>query len=207
MRQRKGASWELGMTRFKIWCWGVGGLAVLAATYTAWSLYGLVPAADEPGPTARPAPVIPVPSPAEPGIKHPLPTLSSVLPSSAPLPGLAQSDAYVQAALVDLLGRVPVLTFLQTDAWVRRVVATVDNLAREHAPTTVWPVHPTPGRFSTRGQPGSETIHPDNGQRYTPWVLFVEAVDVAQAVKLYVHLYPLFQQAYEELGFPGKYFR
>jgi hypothetical protein len=99
-----------------------------------------------------------------------------------------------------------VLTFLQLDGFARRVVATVDNLGREHAPPMVWPVNPTPGRFGTRGQAGAETIHPDNSQRYTPFVLFVEAVDTAQAVKLYARLYPLFQQAYEELGFPKRYF-
>jgi len=112
----------------------------------------------------------------------------------------------VQAVLTDLLGKKNVLTFLQLDSFARRVVATVDNLAREHAAPMVWPVNPTPGRFSTRGQAGSETIHPDNSQRYTPFVLFVESVDTAQAVRLYVSLYPLFQQAYEEVGFPKRYF-
>jgi hypothetical protein len=34
----------------------------------------------------------------------------------------------------------------------------------------------------------------------------VESVDTAKAVALYRRLYPLFQQAYEELGFPGRYF-
>jgi hypothetical protein len=34
----------------------------------------------------------------------------------------------------------------------------------------------------------------------------VESVDTAKAVAVYRSLYPLFQQAYEELGFPGRYF-
>ena len=34
----------------------------------------------------------------------------------------------------------------------------------------------------------------------------IEAVDAKQAVALYVRLYPLFQRAYEDIGFPGRYF-
>jgi len=33
-----------------------------------------------------------------------------------------------------------------------------------------------------------------------------EAIDAKKLVGVYVRLYPLFQQAYEELGYPGKYF-
>lgn len=184
-------------------------LAVLGAAYYGWQRFGT---AEEPEPVAVPAvaPAAPAPAPvaSEPAIKYPLSAIEP--PEAQPpqaLPALAESDAYMQAALTELLGKKNVLTFLQLDGFARRVVATVDNLGREHAPPMVWPVNPTPGRFSTRGQAATgETIHPDNSQRYTPFVLFVEAVDTAQAVKLYVRLYPLFQQAYEELGFPKRYF-
>ncbi len=96
---------------------------------------------------------------------------------------------------------------MQVDGFVRRIVATVDNLGRESAPPKLWPVVPTPERFSTlKAADGTETIHPDNALRYVPLVLMLESVDSAKAVALYRSLYPLFQQAYEELGFPGKYF-
>jgi hypothetical protein len=113
----------------------------------------------------------------------------------------------VREALTELVGRRGALGFLQLDGFVRRVVATVDNLAREHAPVAVWPVHPTPGRFSVlRGADGRETPHPDNSERYASLVRAVEAVDMDRAVAIYRRLYPMFQQAYEELGYPGRYF-
>ena len=126
----------------------------------------------------------------------------------APLPALAESDEHVSAMLSDLLGRKNVLSFLQLDGFVRRAVATVDNLGRSHAPVLMWPVTPTPGRFaSTKAADGaSETIAPDNSARYTPFVQFAESVDAGRAVALYRRLYPLFQQAYVEQGFPGRYF-
>jgi hypothetical protein len=124
-----------------------------------------------------------------------------------PLPALDGSDEHVSGLLAGLLSRKNLLTFLQLDGFVRRAVATVDNLARSQAPVMVWPVIPTPQRFTTqRGENGVETIHPGNSQRYVPLVLMIESVDTGKAVDLYRSLYPLFQQAYEELGFPGRYF-
>lgn len=120
----------------------------------------------------------------------------------------------MSAALADLLGRKDVLTFLQLDGFARRVVATVDNLARPHAAPALWPVNPTPGRFTTLGDgdkvgdssSAGTIVSLDNSLRYSPLVLFIESINSAQAVKLYARLYPLFQQAYEELGYPGRYF-
>jgi len=183
-------------------------LVVLGAAYYGWQRYAAPePVAEPVAESAAPPPAPVASAPAEPAIKYPLSAIEppEVQPAQA-LPALAESDAYVQAALTELLGKKNVLTFLQLDGFARRVVATVDNLGREHAPPMVWPVNPTPGRFSTRGQAGGETINPDNSQRYTPFVLFVESVDTAQAVRLYIRLYPLLQQAYEELGFPKRYF-
>lgn len=127
-------------------------------------------------------------------------------PPDPSLPQLSDSDTRVTGALNDLLGRKNVATFLNVDGFVRRFVATVDNLPREHAATRMWPVQPAPQRFATTGGGESAAIALDNGQRYTPLVLMAEQVDPAAAAGVYFKLYPLFQQAYEELGYPGKYF-
>jgi hypothetical protein len=154
------------------------------------------------------APESPASTASELAIQYPIDPAAAA--SSPPLPALANADSFVGAALTELLGRKNVLTFLQLDGFARRVVATTDNLAREHAAPALWPVTPTPGRFSTlavgSAAASTTTISPSNSQRYTPFVQFIEAVDAAQAVKLYARLYPLFQQAYEELGFPRRYF-
>lgn len=181
---------------------GVGG-------YLAWNHFK---PDREPTPVSAPVPNAAVPAtplpatPAEPAIQHPLEPSTDV--TAQPVPALAEADAYVRDALVGLLGRDAVVGWLLTEGFVRRAVATVDNLPRELAPVLVWPVKPTPGRFATlkAADGASEAIHPDNAARYTPFVRFIEAVDSAQAVALYRRLYPLFQQAYEELGFPGRYF-
>lgn len=120
---------------------------------------------------------------------------------------LDDSDPLMREQLAALFSRKDVLDFFQLDGVVRRIVATVDNLGRPRVPARIWPVNPTPGRFATiKGADGTETIDPDNSRRYAPWVRAIEAVDTEQAFRAYRRLYPLFQQAYEELGYPGRYF-
>lgn len=155
--------------------------------------------APSPGPSEADAPAT---------AEHPVEEMAAETESEpVALPGLAESDDHVSGRLSGLMGQPNMLTFLQLDGFVRRAVATVDNLSRQQSPSAVWPVNPSPRRFITlKGEGGMETIHPDNSQRYEPIVRLVESVDTAKAVAVYRALYPLFQQAYEELGFPGRYF-
>lgn len=190
-------------------------LAVLAmAGYIGWHQYQsrqAEPDVATPATSAAPAtvPQDAAPAPevaAEPAIQHPVEPPPAEAGAEPP-PALAKSDAALIAQLNALLGSSTVKTYVHPDGIARRFVATVDNLGRAQAPVMAWPVKPTPGRFSTT--PGSgegQTIHPNNQRRYTPFVAMVEAVDSARAAAAYRRLYPLFQQAYEELGYPGRYF-
>ena len=160
-----------------------------------------VPPVEAPGMTEAPA------------VENPIEALASDAPGeetdqeSAALPALADADSYVNERLAELFSRKDLLTYFQLDGFVRKSVATVDNLARAQAASRLWPVNPTSERFSTRvGNGGVETIHPANSQRYAPMVRLIESVDSAKAVAVYRGLYPLFQQAYEDLGFPNGYF-
>ena len=127
--------------------------------------------------------------------------------AAAALPALVESDHYFSDALTELVGKARVGEFLLTDGLVRRAVATVDNLARDQAPPRMWPVQPMPGRFAVDGaQNNVQTIAPANASRYSAALGFAEAVPMAPLVALYRRSYPLFQQAYEELGYPGRYF-
>lgn len=117
---------------------------------------------------------------------------------------LAPQD--VPAALGALLGTKAAATFLQADDFPRRLAATVDSLARAHAPSAIWPVLPTPGRFLVEERAEGTVIAPGNAARYTPLVLLAGTVDVAAAAHLYRRLYPLLQQAYRHLGFGDRPF-
>jgi hypothetical protein len=181
--------------------WLLAGLVALAAAGGYfWSQRNAGIRAPVPLPQQAEAPAAPAASAAEPpAIRHPIAAASA---ASAP----GSSEQQLTARLNDIAGRKGVLSFVQTDGLVNRLVATVDNLDREQAPSKVWPVNPTPGRFAAIDEGKTRSINPDNSLRYAPLVQFVEAIDTAQAVQLYVQMYPQFQQAYEDLGYPGKYF-
>ena len=137
-----------------------------------------------------------------PAIRNPIdPSLAT---ASAPTAGDPQ--ALWRHGLVELLGQSAVVRFVQTDDFSRRLVVTVDNLARAHAAPRLWPVNPTPGRFNVTGNGELRNIAAENASRYTPLVTMIAAVDARQAAALYVRMYPQLQKAYEELGYPGRYF-
>jgi hypothetical protein len=110
-------------------------------------------------------------------------------------------------SLAGLMGRRPFEELVLPDQLVRRIVATVDNLPRRTAPRRMIPLNPVPGGFVTAGaHEGEASMDPANFDRYAPYVRVLESVDVRALVKLYVAAYPLFQSAYEQLGYPGDYF-
>jgi len=183
----------------RLWI-GLGSfLALIAIGAYLW----LQQAAPPPQPV--PVPVVPPPAiaPANPAINYPIQPPQE----KTELPPIEKADDFVKERLTELLGAKTVTNGLQVDGFVRRVVATVDNLARPFAPPGRWPIHPAPGRFSIEtGKDGNVVIADANAARYTPFVALVESVDSARAVALYQALYPLFQITYEGLGYPGQYF-
>ena len=140
--------------------------------------------------------------PAQPAASYPLKRTEG----AGSLPILDRSDRLVRGALSDLVGRAAVLAFLDPRGFVRHAVATVDNLGREHAPVRLWPVLPVHGRMPVVETDNGLRVAHANDLRYLPFVRLATSVDAARAAALYRHLYPLFQQAFEDLGYPGKYF-
>ncbi|MDB5999270.1 MAG: hypothetical protein JWP52_969 [Rhizobacter sp.] len=168
----------------------------------------VVPEASGPVSAApEPAPVPSAPASAAPAILHPIEAAAGASQAaSQALPALSASDAKAAEELTGLVGAKNVATHFLLDGFVRRFVATVDNLAQSHASPRLWPVPPQPGRFTVGEGGGTTAVGAGNAARYAPFVAFAESVDSQRAVAAYVRLYPLFQQAYEELGYPGKYF-
>jgi Protein of unknown function (DUF3014) len=180
---------------------GLGGLYWWQQRGRSPTLVTTAPAA-EAQPASAPAAAS---AASEPAIRHPVDESPA---AQGPAPGAAADAGPLQwpAALSDLLGRSAVTRFVQSDDFAHRLVATVDNLARPHAAPRLWPVHPTPGRFSVSGQGELRGIAPENAGRYAPLVSMIVAADARRAAELYVRMYPQLQRAYEELGYPGRYF-
>lgn len=183
----------------------LAGLALMAVGVIAYLMFR-----PEPTPAELPAPAPVAAAPSAPAASAPEPDPEIVASANEPvpdatvtLPSLGEAGPVVKDLLTGLVGKQGVLSMLQTDGFLQRVVATVDNLTRPHAPARMWPVNPTPGEFSVDA---AGRIAPDNPARYRAFVRFVEGVDPAAAAALYRRLYPLLQQAYQELGYPNRRF-
>ena len=183
-----------------------GAVLLLVAAYFAWNYLREPPPVAPTAPAAVEAPPVAAPEGTAPTVRHPVETPTSDDSANAPLPTLERSDAQIRETLIDWLGKDAVGSFLQLDDFARHAVATVDNLGRMHAPLRLWPVYPVPGRFAVVQRGDVLVVAPGNDERYAALVSFIDGLDTGRAVALYVRWYPWFQRAYEELGYPGRYF-
>ncbi len=174
-------------------------LAIIGAIVAAVGagVYFLWPSPPPPPPASAAAPA---PAPV---VQH----YAVATPASAEsLPPLAGSDPTVLDALKKIFGPDAAAKLLVPESIVRNLVATIDNLPRDHLSARVSPVHPPQGVFKATGRDDSLTVAADNGARYAPYVSAFEATDPSTVIAVYLRLYPLFQQAYIDLGFPNGYF-
>lgn len=198
---------------FKQVVWPLAIIAAGIALAVLWWAMGR-PAVPLPEPVAS-LPVTEMTEPAASGadMAAPAPDLSALAvlsaePQAVEIPVAAQPLAADQIgpAVTSLIGSKAALTFFQLEDFPRKLVATVDNLGRSHAPPLAWPISPTEGRFTVLTHAGTTVVNADNGQRYTPLVLLLETINVGLAVDLYVRMYPVLQQTYVDLGYPNRQF-
>ena len=141
-------------------------------------------------------------------IQHPieLAQAGTATASTAALPALDDSDASVASALAALAGGGDLSSLLVRQQIIARIVATIDALPRRGLSTYMLPVHPPKGAFITQDSDGTTVIGAQNVARYAPYMQIIEGVDPQALVAWYVHAYPLFQEAYRQLGYPKGYF-
>jgi len=148
----------------------------------------------------------PVPGPApEDRVEHPLPAAQDG-GVKGPLPDLADSDPAISAALGEAAGDATLQPYLVPDSIIRNMVVTVDNLPRQKVTVAKRPVAPPAGTFMATGDELHATLDSQNFQRYEPMVAVLRKVDLQRFAAVYFHFYPLFQKAYQDLGYPNGYF-
>lgn len=169
--------------------------------------------------------------PEEPAVKYPIPAQEPEEPDKEPLAGAPAEEEVtdtvpgqvieeeseegvpppqpaptLQESLSELLGR-KFEEFFIPDSLVRHFVVTVDNMTSEKLPQRYSFTRPPPGKFAVINQTdGSILLDPKNYERYTDFVRLAESVDLQKLVDIYVNHYHRFQEAYENLGYPDRYF-
>jgi hypothetical protein len=181
------------------------GVAALVVLIAAGGWYYLRHRSAAVAPVAQPATSTVPQTPAEPAIQHPLPPTAEG-GDLGPVPALADSDAALRAALTQLAGADAVSSYLRPDAIIRNLVVTIDNLPRQKIAVEKRPLNVTAGTFLANGDELHATLDRRNFDRYKQLVTVINHLDMAKIAQLYTHFYPLFQEAYQNLGYPNGYF-
>ena len=210
-REAAGGSPSKQEHRTTRWIVGLGAAGLLvgyAALYFIWSVPAPQP---QHGETASPAVSAAAIPPSQPAVQYPVDSIAGLpapLPyfRKFPLPALDDSDFVARNAIEAILDNSAFLRLLVPDAIIRRIVATVDSLPRKVLVERIRPIKPVTGLFLVENGAHGSWISSANADRYAPYVRAAESIDNERLVESYVRLYPLFQQAYEELGYPDGYF-
>jgi Protein of unknown function (DUF3014) len=184
--------------RKPIW-WVAGGVILISAVvlFFSWRAHRLSQQSAVTATTVTPEAAVPA-------IRNPLPEAAGG--ATPPLPALDESDAPLHDALGDVVGKPAVDRIFRPELLVRHIVVSIDNLSRRHLAVELRPTKPLAGAFIATGNDQQGTIDVANFQRYVPYVQVVQGLDMKRLAALYVRFYPLFQQAYQSLGYPNGYF-
>ncbi len=169
--------------------------------------------------------------PEKPAIKYPVPETSSKSkdkveegsdtvhrsePEQAPvgiqifpesLPKLDGSDSEISGAINGLVEGEALTGLFSFKSFITHFVVTVDNMTNRKLPQRYVFTQRVPDKFAVIKQEfDTALLDSKNFKRYSPYVNLVDAIDSRKLVTVYARFYPLFQEAYEALGYPDRYF-
>lgn len=123
--------------------------------------------------------------------------------STAALPPLDQSDNDVLAGLMALTSDGALKSLLRPEAIVSRMVSTIDALPKQTVGMNVVPLRTPTGRFQVVSDDGNFVASKKNIDRYATYMYVADRMNTKAAAAWYKRNYPLFQQAYRDLGTDG----
>lgn len=186
----------------------IGAIVVIVVVaLAAWWYFTRVPGVDfsRQGPApSGPAKASTAPEP----IEHPISEAQTgpAPATTTPLPPLDTSDDAVASALASIPGADGLAGLLLSRGLIPHIVATVDALPRRTIGASILPLRTPKGTFAVDTSSGKPMLDSTDFARYDPYMKIAEAVDPRTLVTWYVHWYPLFQEAYRQLGYPQGYF-
>jgi hypothetical protein len=184
----------------------IGVVLLSALGATAWWFTRGEP--ERPPLPPPPAPVAPEPAPPPPPLPPPLP-LPEILPpppEPKPPPVLDESDPLVRESAAQLSSAALLADWLAPDELIRRFVAAVDSVAEGRSPREqLEPLWPTE-KFRVREDEGHMLITSASWSRFEAMTNVFAALDPRETVAVYRELQPLFEEAYDDLGYPDRSF-
>ena len=123
------------------------------------------------------------------------------------LPPIAESDEYLRLELSDLIVD-ELFSLLTKSNLVEKVAATIDNLPRAYLAERMRPISIESEKFIVEAQGTLDgfILSEKNYERYNTLIDNLEVIDKSLLAEIYLRFYPLFQEAYQDLGYPDVYF-
>jgi len=123
------------------------------------------------------------------------------------LPPIAESDEYLRLELSDLIVD-ELFSLLTKSNLVEKVAATIDNLPRAYLAERMRPINIESEKFIVEAQGTLDgfILSEKNYERYNTLIDNLEVIDKSLLAEIYLRFYPLFQEAYQDLGYPDVYF-
>lgn len=123
------------------------------------------------------------------------------------VPTLDQSDELVREIAPGISSSPVFASWLVPDKLVRKLAVLADNVSRGQIPRKYLRPYKPKGKFKAQAVKGdARIIDPRSYRRYDVVTGIVSSLDAQATVDLYRKLRPLFQEAYEELGYPDQFF-
>jgi hypothetical protein len=148
-------------------------------------------------------PVVEVPEPTP----MPEPTPEVAEEPEAPafvLPRLDSSDQLIRDGAVSLTRHEGINTWLGSKQLIRKVVAFTDNVANGNiAKEPAAALAPRGQMVVDEVEEGVYVVNPRSYERFNNATNILLSLDTERSVEFYLLLRPLFQEAYEELGYPS----
>ena len=150
-------------------------------------------------------PVVKAPEPTPAPMPEPTPEVTEEPEAPAfVLPRLDNSDQLIRDGAVSLTRHEGINTWLGSKQLIRKVVAFTDNVANGNiAKEPAAALAPRGQMIVDEVEEGVYVVNPRSYDRFNNVTNILLSLDTQRSVEFYLLLRPLFQEAYEELGYPS----
>ncbi|MEM6793707.1 MAG: DUF3014 domain-containing protein [Acidobacteriota bacterium] len=168
-----------------------------------WFLMGRAPSGED----ERRAAALAMAKPQPPAAAAPEQAAGEEEPPALDLPPLETSDGPLRGWIGELSQHPKLAEYLVSDDLARRLVATVDNIARGESPSPHLTMLRPRGPFEVLGGDSRAIAAEASHRRYDLAVEVFSSLDIAATARLFHGLEPLLEEAYQDLGDPSRDFR
>lgn len=117
------------------------------------------------------------------------------------LPILSQSDPYIEKEIIKLADGMNVSDLIRTPNLAQQAAVFVDNFAQGDLLSNNSPIKGPSQRFTAVDINGKTYLNPDSYHRYDMYANLLSSLDPDELVATYQQMYPLFEEAFTDLGY------